>query len=158
MSRAIRRFQALPWIDRWILIQAAAALPLVTFTLMTVGARRCYLALERLAPINGDCLLTGTSDRHRASQTGWLVRVASTHGLVRGNCLAQSLTLWWLLRRQGISTELRIGVRKQQGRIEAHAWTEYQSQILNDDEDIAKQFSPFGGVGGVFEHRSADTP
>ena len=103
-------------------------------------------------------MLTGTSDRHRASQTGWLVRVASTHGLVRGNCLAQSLTLWWLLRRQGISTELRIGVRKQQGRIEAHAWTEYQSQILNDDEDIAKQFSPFGGVGGVFEHRSADTP
>lgn len=158
MTGATRRFLKLPWAERWLLAQAMAALPLVTLTLMTIGPRRCYLTLEWLGPMAGRGVLTATSACQRASRTGWLVRVASIHGLVRGNCLAQSLTVWWLLRHQGISAELHIGVRKQQGRLEAHAWTEHQSRVLNDEPDIARRFSPFGGVRGVFEHYGADMP
>ena len=158
ITRAIRKFLALPRVERWLLIQAMAALPLVTLTLRTIGLKRCYRGLERLAPTAGGGLLTGASACHRAMRTGWLVRVASIHGFVRGNCLAQSLTIWWLLRRQRILAELRIGVRKQRGRLEAHAWMECQSRVLNDDAGIGRRFSPFGGVRAIFKHCGADIP
>ena len=158
MTRAVRKFLALPRVERWLLVQAMATLPLVTLALRTIGLKRCYRGLERLAPTAGGGLLTGTSACHRAMRTGWLVRVASIHGLVQGNCLAQSLTIWWLLRRQRIPAELRIGVRKQRGRLKAHAWMEYQSRVLNDDAGIGRRFSPFGGVRAIFEHCGTDIP
>ncbi len=154
--RPIRKFLALPRVERWLLVQAMVTLPLVTLTLRTIGLRRCYRTLERLAPLAGCDVLTGASACQLAMRTGWLVRVASTYGLVQGNCLAQSLTIWWLLCRQRIPAELRIGVRKQQGRLEAHAWMEYQRRVLNDDAGIGRRFSPFGGVGAIFEHCGAD--
>ena len=156
MMRAIRKFLALPGAERWLLVQAMAALPLVTLILVTLGPRRCYLALARLAPITVGGALSATSAGRRASRTAWLVRVASIHGLVKGNCLGQSLTVWCLLRRQGIPASLRIGVRIRHGRLEAHAWTEHRSRVLNDDADVGRRFSPFDDVHGVFERRSAE--
>lgn len=79
-------------------------------------------------------------------------------GLVRGNCLAQSLTIWWLLRRQGILVELRVGVRKQQDCLEAHAWIEHRSRVLNDDSEIRAHYSPFRGARGIFARLDADLP
>jgi len=158
MTRVIRKFLALPWAERWLLMQAMAALPLVTLTLMTVGPRRCYQDLARLTPIAPGGALTVTNADHRASRTAWLVRIASLHGLAKGSCLAQSLTVWFLLRRQGIPASLRIGVRLQHGRLEAHAWTEHRNRVLDDDADIGRRFSAFGGVGGVLEHRGAELP
>lgn len=38
------------------------------------------------------------------------------------NCLLDSLTAAVLVRRQGFSVPLAIGVRKQQGQVQAHAW------------------------------------
>ena len=156
MTRAIRKFLALPRVERWLLLQAMATLPLVTLTLRTIGLNCCYLGMERLSPMAGGSVLSGTGACHRATRTGWLVRVASTFGLVQGSCLAQSLTIWWLLRRQRISAELRIGVRKQQGRLEAHAWIEHRSRVLNDDAGIGRRFSPFGGARGILDRRGAD--
>lgn len=157
MTQAIRSFSALPPVERWLLVQAMAALPLMSLALRTIGLRRCYLALQRLVPARGECVLSERDGCHRGTQIGRLVRVAATHGLIRGSCLAQSLTIWWLLRRQGIPASLRIGVRKHNGRLEAHAWTEHQHRVLNDDANIAMRFSPFGGDGGVFETHGAGT-
>jgi hypothetical protein len=50
-----------------------------------------------------------------------------------GMCLARSLTLWALLRRRGIETELRVGYRKRDGGIEGHAWLEYEGVSINED-------------------------
>jgi hypothetical protein len=38
------------------------------------------------------------------------------------NCLLDALTAAALVRRQGYSVPLAIGVRKQQGQVQAHAW------------------------------------
>jgi hypothetical protein len=58
-------------------------------------------------------------------------------------CLHRALTLWWLLRRQGVASELRIGVRKEQGRFEAHAWVERAGVALNDGSDVNVRFAAF---------------
>jgi len=63
-----------------------------------------------------------------------MVRAATKHGLVRASCLEESLTLWWLLAKQGIESDLRIGVRKAEGSFEAHAWVERNGDALNEPE------------------------
>ena len=55
----------------------------------------------------------------------------------------QSLALWWLLRRQGIASDLRLGMRKDASRFEAHAWVEYLGRVLNDRNDVHRRFAPF---------------
>lgn len=59
------------------------------------------------------------------------------------NCLKKSLVLWYLLRCQGIVSELRIGVRREQGEFQAHAWVEYQGIVLNDTPNVRQHFAMF---------------
>ena len=70
MTRAARKFLALPEGERWLLVQAMMMLPAVTLSLRAIGLRRCYLGLERLAPTAGGGLLTGTNACHRAIYLG----------------------------------------------------------------------------------------
>jgi len=72
-----------------------------------------------------------------------MVRIAAEHGFLRVNCLERSLTLWWLLGRRGIESQLRIGVRTASGQFEAHAWVERDGIALNDSNDVGQRFSPF---------------
>ena len=56
-------------------------------------------------------------------------------------CLPRSLTLWWILRRQGVEAELRMGVRKDSERIAAHAWVVCHGTVIGETEH--DQFMPF---------------
>jgi len=58
-----------------------------------------------------------------------------------GMCLARSLTLWTLLRRRGIETELRIGYRKRDGKIEGHAWLEHDGAPVNDEAEVLRSYT-----------------
>jgi len=75
--------------------------------------------------------------------TNVMVQVAARHGVYSATCLPQSLTLWWLLRRQGIESDLRFGARKEAERMEAHAWVELDGVPLNDTLDVDQRFKPF---------------
>lgn len=60
------------------------------------------------------------------------------------SCLVRACLLWWLLQRQGIVTELRIGVCIYQGELFAHAWVEHAGIPLYESPAISQQFQPFG--------------
>jgi hypothetical protein len=60
-----------------------------------------------------------------------------------GTCLPRSLTLWSLLLRRGLQTDLRVGFRKLEGKVEGHAWVEFQGIPLNEDQQIAQTYSSF---------------
>jgi hypothetical protein len=66
--------------------------------------------------------------------------VKRTTGL-GGMCLARSLTLWTLLRRRGIETELRIGYRKRDGKIEGHAWLEHDGAPVNEEAEVVLTYT-----------------
>ena len=72
-----------------------------------------------------------------------MVNIAAAHGFYRATCLPRSLTLWWLLGCWGITTDLRLGVRRAAGQFEAHGWVEYQGIVLNDTEDVTQRFATF---------------
>ena len=65
------------------------------------------------------------------------------NGPWRPNCLERSLALWWLLQLNALDGELYIGGRKSQGRFEAHAWVEWNGQVLNDSTDAHKHYARF---------------
>ncbi len=48
----------------------------------------------------------------------------------RPTCLAQALAVGWMLRRRGIATTLRFGVRVADGVFTAHAWLECAGRIV----------------------------
>lgn len=79
----------------------------------------------------------------QAKATARMVQIAGRHYPNLANCLSQSLTIWWLLRRQGIRSDLRIGVWPLEHHLEAHAWVEWQGIPLTDDSDVTQRFAPF---------------
>lgn len=114
-------------------------LPVIALLLKAVGFRRLQRVLVWLSPAKSASVESINEPRRVAE----IVDSAARNGLFGANCLTRSLTLWWLLRRQGIASELRFGVRKVDGEFQAHAWLEHCGQVLNDAEDVAVSYSPF---------------
>jgi hypothetical protein len=67
---------------------------------------------------------------------------ATRNHLYPMRCLRRSLAIQSLLARRGISTELHFGVRKEEGQLNAHAWLEYEGQIVVEPVIISERFIP----------------
>ena len=62
-------------------------------------------------------------------------------------CLAEALAGRALLARYGLSSELRIGVRRSDSMIEAHAWLECPGDVLiGNPMPKGKQYVPLSGA------------
>jgi transglutaminase superfamily protein len=141
MWERLRRFSALERGARGIFLRAAALLPLISLSLRLRGFRKTQSFLQTFlsSPNNP----AGTSAPHRAEVTVRMVRAAIRHSVGHPTCLEESLALWWLLGRQGIFSELRIGVRKQDEKFEAHAWVERDGAALNEPEALHEHYAAF---------------
>jgi len=127
-----------------LLAQAYLALPLISLGLVFIGFRRLQTKLASWSRLPAPGLRPSLEwQKSQASQTARLVAAAARHSLVPFNCLPQSLALWWLLRRQGISVDLRIGVMPKGRQLEAHAWVEFQGSVLNDHAGVLEHFTAF---------------
>jgi len=165
------RFFSLPPDKRWLFVQALMGLTFTAVALRLAGFQRIVALLRRLTPaLSGSAVgqtvsLPMSSEQTLGGDMGKLtvcptvsdevkavtriraiyqmVHLAARHCPVTAQCLPQSLVLWWLLRRAGVASELRIGVRKQAGRLEAHAWVELSGWSLNQPGDGQASFTPF---------------
>jgi Transglutaminase-like superfamily len=133
------KFRQLSWLERRLFIQALLLLPLGALALRLVSFKRLQSHLTRLAPVKK----FSEEMTQSARVTNVLVRAAARHGVYRATCLPQSLTLWWLLRRRGIESDLRFGARKEAGKMEAHAWVELRGIPLNETLDVDRRFRAF---------------
>jgi hypothetical protein len=77
-----------------------------------------------------------------------MVAAAASRGLHKATCLHRSLVLHGLLLRDGVPSELRIGVVK--GRaglgLEAHAWIEVGGTVVGEVEEWHRTFIPLEKV------------
>jgi hypothetical protein len=144
LTAKLRKLQQFSWSERLLLLQAFLVLPLIALGVRGFGLRRVYTIMANLHPLeptpdedSGRLLLP------RACAIARIVKIAARYGLWRPKCLAQSLALWWFLRRQKIDGDLRIGVQPEGGRLEAHAWVTFQGVVLNDGDDVHLRFAPF---------------
>lgn len=70
----------------------------------------------------------------------WSVAMAGAFYPGRAKCLEQSLTLYYLMRRQGVPARYCQGVQPYP--FQAHAWIEYRGEVINDVPEHAKMFAP----------------
>ena len=145
MRHPIVRFLSLKSSQRWQVLQAIALLPLTTLGLKVFGFKGCFNRLRQLAERIAEP--PPAKKAKAARQTRKVMQLAVKLAPYKGACLSRSLTLWWLLRRQGIESELRIGARKNRepdkSEIDIHAWLEYQGKPLNESRKALKDFVPF---------------
>jgi hypothetical protein len=142
MWEQFRRFSTLERPAQGLFLRAMVMLPLVALSLRWRGLRATQASLK--------LLLSDSQPEHDPELVGkdvalaaHMVNAADLHGLVHPSCLAKSLTLWWLLARQGISSHLRIGIRKENEKMEAHAWVERGGAALNEPDEQHHHYSAF---------------
>ena len=142
MLKSLRRFSALERPTQTLLLRALVVLPLVALSLKVRGFDATRSTLRKMISS-----VTPQKDSVPLSKqialTAHMVNAADRHGLVHPSCLVKSLTLWWLLGRQGITSELRVGVRKEGENLEAHAWVERERIALNEPEERHHHYAAF---------------
>jgi hypothetical protein len=142
MWERLRRFSALERPAQELFLRAVVLLPLVALYLRWRGFRATQAALQRFLPKANpetDAVLASKI----AAVTAHMVNAVDRYGLIHPSCLAKSLTLWWLLGRQGIPSQLRIGIRKENETFEAHAWVECDGAALNEPDEHHHHYSAF---------------
>ncbi|MBW4418213.1 MAG: lasso peptide biosynthesis B2 protein [Myxacorys californica WJT36-NPBG1] len=140
MDHKWQAWRRLPWQERSLFLQALVLFPMIALALKLWGLQRVQTHLAKqfhdAAPVHSELF-------HCIAQTIYLVSRAGYYTPRWANCLKRSLILWYLLHRQGIETDLRIGVRRCNGEFQAHAWVEYQGSVLNDVPDVHELYAAF---------------
>ena len=138
MLAKLRTLRSLEPGQRGVLLQAFLLPAVVQVCFHTIGVSGTQARLRSWA-------LRG---RKEASPEQILVKLARrgtalSARLLRGDgtCLVRSMSIWALLLRRGVTTELRVGFRKKDDRIEGHAWVEYRGLPVNEDPAVAETYS-----------------
>jgi hypothetical protein len=127
--------------ERRLLIQATLLLPLVHAGLLLLGYARLRRLLEGLAPLKSiDPSPAEVESVQRAREIARVVSIAAQHGFYRATCLRRSLLTWWLLRSDGLESQICFGVRLSKEGFEAHAWVEVNKIVINDSPEVHDQY------------------
>lgn len=84
-----------------------------------------------------------------------IVSIAGRNHLIKMSCLRRALVLQWLLRRRGIQTQLRFGVRTQGNDLQAHAWLEKDGILISEPELVHERYSTLKEIGQVYERKTS---
>lgn len=134
----LRKLRNLSWADRRVLVRAAVSLVYAKLALPSTEFRTDTRTTEGdrpAAPSAGELM--------RARTVAQLVWSASAHSPFRVTCLHRSLSLWWLLRQDGVPCDLKLGTRRGDGPFEAHAWVECGGVALNERAADVSRYTPF---------------
>ena len=139
MGARLRGWQALSWPDRGRLLLLLFGLPLVAGMVRGFGYVRTRRWLERHAPVDHARVAT-PGDLEAAQSLAQLAAIAGRQVPVNATCLRQSLLVYTWLRRRGLAPELKLGVRRQDTVMDAHAWVELEGKALAPAEIIHRPF------------------
>lgn len=142
MWARLRRFSALPARGKYFFFRAWLLLPRVSRSLRKNGFRATQAALEEKSPLPRES--KAPEPRIDAAiLTARVTAAAARCQFSPTNCLTESLATWYLLRRQNIAAELRIGVQKSGEQLAAHAWVEYAGTALRGGAPGHRHYAAF---------------
>jgi hypothetical protein len=130
-----------------LLVRAGAALALVDLDLRRGGVARALRAPGPTPPPAGAADAADAADAAALRRAGRYARsiaaAARHHPLpLDARCLHRALVLHRWLRRDGLPSELRVGVQKVNGALNAHAWVELGGAVVGDDPAALAAFAP----------------
>lgn len=140
-------FLRLPVAEQLLLLQVILGLTLIRLSLRICSLQRTRALLSQLAqPLRRET--AEVKRRDVLARVARAVTLASRAMPHRATCLVQALTAQLFLERRGIATRLHIGFAKaeQEGRVEGHAWLEYQGEVVIGDNGELGRFAPPGSL------------
>ena len=136
------KLRALSARERRLLAQSLLLLPVSGLALRLVSLSRWQAILSGFAPRQASVAeARREAPLDLAGTVARMVRAAAVRGPYRAPCLPRAVTVWWLLRRVGLESDIRFGVRRPGGRFEAHAWVECRGRDLDDWPDGGRPFA-----------------
>jgi hypothetical protein len=123
--------------------RAATLLPWLRWSLRLRGYGKTFASLQKRVPPPAKETEIRPGEQEKVQAACRMVIAALRYSFLQYTCLEESLTLWYLLRKQGIAVCLRIGVRKENEKFEAHAWVEHRGEALNQDEETHRHYAAF---------------
>lgn len=130
----------MPGADKALLIQAWIELLVVEILLRTWSFPRVQQRAARQSLDKRQGIIS-SSDWPGIRRYQHMVGLASRYHLLPMTCLRQTLTLQALLGRQGIASDLRIGTRKEEGKLLAHAWLEVAGRPVQNARGEIERFT-----------------
>jgi hypothetical protein len=140
LKREINSLLQLSSHGRKLLLQALILFPLVHLSLTLKGLKQTQ---SLLANFVSKAQITPQKNTEVVCFTEKIVAIASRYSRPWGSCLRRSLVLWFLLRREGVESQLRIGVKREKDQFSAHAWVEWDGVVLNDQSNVGDEFAMF---------------
>jgi hypothetical protein len=136
--------------------RASVLLPLISLSLRIRGFRATQAVLQKpsIPSKTEKQIAEQAMDAERVRGVVRMWNAAARYGL-GATCLEKSLALWWLLRREGVVSSVRIGARKASGKFEAHAWVERDGAALNEPGADHRHYATFDAA---FPQQSSETP
>jgi transglutaminase superfamily protein len=132
---------------REMFLRAMVVLPVISASLKMQGFGATQKFLLRSMPTARQTSQKNSihiaGDLKRTELTSRMVNAAIRHVWRASTCLEKSLALWWLLGRQGVPSQLRIGARKFEGKFEAHAWVERGGAALSEPSQEHRHYATF---------------
>jgi len=142
MWERLQRFSALPRPAKALFVRAALLLPFLAVSLRIRGFQASKRWLQKFpghlkdSPAASDCEAI-------AALTARMILAADRFSPIHSTCLERSMALWWLLGRQGVASQLRIGVRKDGQKFAAHAWVERAGVAIGESEAPHLHYAAF---------------
>lgn len=133
--------------DRLHLVSAFSILLLIRIGLWLLPFRMVLKLVERLS--NPLQVSRRAHPSQPISHIVWMVNVSSRYTPGGAKCLARALTTQILLTQQGYLPDLRIGVTKAAGHLEAHAWVEYQGRVIIGHLNDLARYMPLPSLEGI---------
>lgn len=132
MLNKIKRFLALDWQQKKLLLQAYFLLGRMRAAILTISFKRLSKSLQHhpelatLEPLN-------KAELKQAKIIGRAVVTAARYTPWDSNCLAQVLTAQRMLAQNQIAGTFFLGAKKDEQKLEAHAWLECDGLILTGE-------------------------
>src|SRR5687767_12643808 len=147
LMTSLDKVRQLSWRERGLLFQSVMLLPVIHAGLLLLGFYRLRRVMEKLIPLKPiHTPVSETEILQRGREIARIVSIAAQHGLYKGTCLRRSLLVCWFLRRKGIQSEIRFGVRMFNRKLEAHAWVEYNGVVVNDSASVHENYQALNDV------------
>jgi Transglutaminase-like superfamily len=142
--RRLRNFFRISRGDRQLLVMSLILLAAIRLGLWLLPFRTLLKLLTRISQPIKNAQITNLVT---VGKIVWVVNVVSRY-MPGVKCLARALTTEVLMRRHQLSSQLCIGVAKtERGKLEAHAWVEYQGKVVIGGLSNLSKFVPLPSLG-----------
>lgn len=143
MKKVIVQIYKLPFAEKWTLLRALNLAFFLRIGFKTIGFNKTIKILKLFGNYTqekqAENLIAGELEVYQK-----LIQLAYKFPAVIFNCLSVCTSYWWIMRKKGIVTQMKFGMLKQDGKLKAHAWLNYNGKTLTLNPEIELIYTPFG--------------